>query len=319
MGKKRFLKRLVEEYWVIAIIIILVGIFSYLSPVFATKGNFANFLRSIPVLGIATLGIAILMISGGIDLSCGSIASCAGTVLIYLAVRDVHPALCVLIGVLCGGGWGLLNGYLITRFELQPFIVTVGSNYMIRGLTQVFTGGLLISGLPGWVYKIANTSIFHSIFYSNFLIFALLSVIVAIVMKYTIFGRYCYAVGSSKKASSIAGIPVKNHLLKVYFIEGTLVGIAGILLMSYLNVGAPSEAMGLEAYTIAAVIIGGIRFEGGAGGIGRALLGLMVIEIFKNGMNVTGLNTYGQQVVTGLMILTAIVMNYYRKKRGELE
>lgn len=188
---------------------------------------------------------------------------------------------------------------------------------MIRGLTQMFTGGILISGLPGWFYHISNTRLLGNILYSNFLIFLILAVAVVLIMKCTIFGRYCYAVGSSKKASSLAGIQVKRHLLKVYFIEGAFAGIAGIILMSYLNVGASSEAMGLEAYAIAAVIIGGIRFEGGAGGIVRAVLGLLIIEVFKNGMNAAGVNTYGQQAVTGLMILAAMVMDYFRKKREE--
>ena len=317
MRKKIVWKEKMAEYWMIGLLLFLVAVFSYMLPVFATRGNLASFLRSMPILGIATLGVAMLMISGGIDLSCGAIMACAGTVAAYLAVRGMHPAACLALGILCGGSWGLLNGFLITRFELKPFIVTVGSNYMIRGLTQMFTGGILISGLPGWFYHISNTRLLGNILYSNFLIFLILAVAVVLVMKCTIFGRYCYAVGSSKKASSLAGIQVKRHLLKVYFIEGAFAGIAGIILMSYLNVGASSEAMGLEAYAIAAVIIGGIRFEGGAGGIVRAVLGLLIIEVFKNGMNAAGVNTYGQQAVTGLMILAAMVMDYFRKKREE--
>ena len=310
-------KERMSEYWMIGLLHFLVAVFSYISPVFATRGNLSNFLRSIPVLGVATLGMAMLMITGGIDLSCGAITACAGTAAAYLAVHGVHPVVCVAAGILCGGAWGLLNGFLITRFELKPFIVTVGSNYMIRGLTQMVTGGILIGGLPAWFYRISNTNLLGGMIYSNFLIFLVLGAAVVLVMKYTIFGRYCYAVGSSKKASSLAGIRVKRHLLKVYFTEGALAGIAGVILMSYLNVGASSEAMGLEAYSIAAVIIGGIRFEGGAGGVERAFVGLLIIEIFKNGMAVAGLNTYGQQAVTGLMILAAIVMDYFRKKKEE--
>ena len=310
-------KERMSEYWMIGLLLFLIAVFSYISPVFATRGNLSNFLRSIPVLGIATLGVAMLMISGGIDLSCGAITACAGTMAAYLAVYGCHPVVCVAAGILCGGAWGLLNGFLITRFELKPFIVTVGSNYMIRGLTQMITGGVLIGGLPGWFYRISNTNLFGGMIYSNFLIFLALGAAVVLVMKYTIFGCCCYAVGASKKASGLAGIRVNSHLLKVYFIEGALAGIAGVILMSYLNVGASSEAMGLEAYAIAAVIIGGIRFEGGAGGMERAFLGLLIIEIFKNGMAVAGLNTYGQQAVTGLMILAAIVMDYFRKKKEE--
>lgn len=310
-------KERMSEYWMIGLLLFLIAVFSYISPVFATRGNLSNFLRSIPVLGIATLGVAMLMISGGIDLSCGAITACAGTMAAYLAVYGCHPVVCVAAGILCGGAWGLLNGFLITRFELKPFIVTVGSNYMIRGLTQMITGGVLIGGLPGWFYRISNTNLFGGMIYSNFLIFLALGAAVVLVMKYTIFGRCCYAVGASKKASGLAGIRVNSHLLKVYFIEGALAGIAGVILMSYLNVGASSEAMGLEAYAIAAVIIGGIRFEGGAGGMERAFLGLLIIEIFKNGMAVAGLNTYGQQAVTGFMILAAIVMDYFRKKKEE--
>lgn len=140
-------KERMSEYWMIGLLLFLIAVFSYISPVFATRGNLSNFLRSIPVLGIATLGVAMLMISGGIDLSCGAITACAGTMAAYLAVYGCHPVVCVAAGILCGGAWGLLNGFLITRFELKPFIVTVGSNYMIRGLTQMITGGVLIGGL----------------------------------------------------------------------------------------------------------------------------------------------------------------------------
>ena len=213
-------KERMSEYWMIGLLLFLIAVFSYISPVFATRGNLSNFLRSIPVLGIATLGVAMLMISGGIDLSCGAITACAGTMAAYLAVYGCHPVVCVAAGILCGGAWGLLNGFLITRFELKPFIVTVGSNYMIRGLTQMITGGVLIGGLPGWFYRISNTNLFGGMIYSNFLIFLALGAAVVLVMKYTIFGRCCYAVGASKKASGLAGIRVNSHLLKVYFIEG---------------------------------------------------------------------------------------------------
>lgn len=310
-------KRVITEYWILILLVILIAVFSRMSPIFVTLGNLINLLRSLPILGIATLGVAMLMITGGIDLSCGAIAICSGTVAAWLAVKGWHPAACIGMAVFCGAACGLMNGLLITSFDLKPFIVTVGSSYMIRGLTQMFTDGTFISGLPTWFYKISNTSIIGNYIYSNFLIFLILSGIVFFVMKHTVFGRYCYAVGFSNKASGLAGINVKKHLCKVYFIEGALAGIAGIILMSYLNVGAPSEAMGLEAYAIAAVIIGGIRFDGGDGGIGRALIGLITIEIFKNGVAIVGINTYGQQAVTGILILVAIVIDSFRKKKKE--
>lgn len=318
MQKKESLwNKVIPEYWNVILLIILVIVFSQMSPIFISLGNLVNILRSLPILGIATLGVAMLIITGSIDLSCGAIATCSGTVAAWLAVKGWHPLVCIGSAIFTGAICGLMNGLLITNFELKPFIVTMGSSYLIRGLTQMLTNGTFISGLPPWFYKISNTNIIGNFIYSNFLIFLVLAGVVFFIMKYTIFGRYCYAVGFSNKASELAGINVKKHLCKVYFFEGALAGIAGIILMSYLNVGAPSEAMGLEAYAIAAVIIGGIRFDGGDGGIGRAIIGLITIEIFKNGVAIIGMNTYGQQAVTGLLIIVAIIIDYFRKKSKE--
>lgn len=300
--------------WVIIVLIILIVCFSMMSPVFATKGNLANLLRSMPTLGIVTLGLTMLIITGGVDLSCGAIVACSGTLSVALAVKGIHPIICIVSGIAAGALCGYFNGYMITRFKLQPFIVTLGANYLIRGIILVATKGIFISGLPSWYYKISNTNVLFNLIYSNTIIFIVLAIIVAFIMKHTCFGRYCYAVGSNKEASRLSGIDVTKHFRRVYVIHGALAGITGIVMMSYLNVGASSEAVGLEAYAIAASIIGGTQFGGGIGTIGGAVSGLLTIEVFKNGLAVVGINTYGQQAVTGLLILIAIVIDYLRKE-----
>lgn len=300
--------------WVYIVLIVLVVSFSFMSPVFATKGNMANLLRSMPTLGIVTLGLTMLIITGGVDLSCGAIVAASGTAAAALAVKGMNPIICILAGIVVGAICGYFNGYMITRFKLQPFIVTLGSNYFIRGIILVATKGIFISGLPDWFYKISNTNIFGNIIYSNTVVFVVLAFMVGFLMKHTTFGRYCYAVGSNKEASRLSGINVTRHFRTVYLIHGALAGITGVIMMSYLNVGASSEAVGLEAYAIAASIIGGTQFGGGIGTIGGAVSGLLTIEVLKNGLAVVGINTYGQQAVTGLLILVAIVIDFLRKE-----
>jgi ribose transport system permease protein len=255
-----------------------------------------------------------ILITGGVDLSIGAIAAFAGTAAAYMSVQGFNPVIVVVVSLAIGAFWGMFNGILITKFKLEPFILTMGTSYLIRGLILFFTNGIYIKGLPDWFYSISNTTIGTKLIHSNTLIFILIAIIMAFVMKNTRFGRYSYAVGSNKEAARLSGINVNRHFIKVFILEGTFAALAGILLMSNLNVGAPSEASGIDLFAMAAAIIGGAQFGGGIGTIGGAMIGILTIQVFQNGLAILGVNTFIQQAVTGGIIVFAVIVDFYRKR-----
>ncbi|MGL4403329.1 MAG: ABC transporter permease [Fusobacteriaceae bacterium] len=313
---KKDLKNIGLKYSVYLVLAVLITFFSFYSPVFLGKANISNFARQIPTLGILTVGITILLITGGVDLSMGSIAAFSGTVSAYMASQGHGFIISLGLGILCGGIFGGINGFLITKFKLEAFILTLGTNLMIRGLILFLTNGIYVKGIPDWFYALSNTRTGIKYIFSNTLIFILIAISGIFIMKKTRFGRTSYAVGSNIEAARLSGINVQKHFIMVYILEGGLAALAGILLMSSLNVGAPNEAIGMDLFALAGAIIGGTQFGGGTGTIGGAIIGLMTIEVFKNGLAIMGINSFVQQAVTGMIIIVAIVVDYYRKNRN---
>lgn len=313
---KKFLKNMGLKYSVYIVLTVLITFFSFYSPVFLGKANISNFARQIPTLGILTVAITMLLVTGGVDLSMGSIAAFSGTVSAYMAAQGHNFVVSLGIGLLFGAIFGGINGFLITKFKLEAFILTLGTDLMIRGLILFLTNGIYVKGIPDWFYALSNTRTGIKYVFSNTLVFILIAILGIFIMKKTRFGRTSYAVGSNIEAARLSGINVQKHFIMVYILEGTLAALAGILLMSSLNVGAPNEAAGMGLFALAGAIIGGTQFGGGTGTIGGAIIGLMTIEVFKNGLAIMGINSFVQQAVTGMIIIVAIVVDYYRKNRN---
>ncbi|AGX44605.1 ABC transporter permease [Clostridium saccharobutylicum] len=307
------IKSLFLKYSIYLVLAILVLAFSIASPDFLGAANLSNFLRQIPTVGILTVAITMVIVTGGVDLSIGAIAAFSGCTVTYLAVKGISMPVCLLAGLLIGSLWGLFNGILITKFKLESFILTMGTCYLIRGLILFFTNGIYIKGVPDWFYDISNTEIGISIIHTNTIVFVVIVLVIAYLMKNTRFGRYCYVVGSNKEAGRLSGINVNKHVIKVYVIEGFLAAIAGILLMSSINVGAPSEINGPDLFAMAGAIMGGVQFGGGVGTIGGAMVGIFTIQVFQSGLAILGINSFLQQAVTGAIIVLAIVVDFYRK------
>lgn len=303
------------KYSVFIVLILLLVIFSSISPTFLSSANIGNFCRQIPTVGIVTLGLTMLIITGKLDLSLGSIAAFAGTISAMMAVKGVSPLLVIPATLLMGAIFGLFNGIFVTRFKLDSFIFTLGSDYMIRGLILFLTNGIYVKGVPDWFYELSNTKVISNYLFTNSIVFIVLMVIMTYVMRNTRFGRYCYAVGSNAEAARLSGINTDRHIIKVYILGGVLASLAGLLLMSNLNVGAPSEASTVGLFALAAAIIGGTAFKGGVGTIYGAMGGMLTLEIFRNGLSVLGWNSFIQQAVTGGIIIVAVVIDYYRRYR----
>lgn len=313
MNNKISIRERIANNWIYAVLLALVMAFSILSPNFLSTANIGNFFRQIPTVGIVTVGLTMVLITGGVDLSVGSIVAFTGTAAAYLSAKGINPIIVVLASLLIGAFWGWLNGFLVTKFKLEPFILTLGTNYLIRGILLFLTNGIYVKGVPDWFYNISNTKVLFKVIYTNTIVFIIFIALGSYLMKHTRFGRYCYAVGSNSEAARLSGIKTDKHFRNVYILEGVLAGFAGILLMSSLNVGAPAEANGLDAFAMAAAIVGGTRFGGGIGTIGGAIAGIFTIEIFKNGLAILGVNAFIQQAVTGLIIILAVLIDFYRK------
>ncbi|MGT2756042.1 ABC transporter permease [Streptococcus ovuberis] len=314
MLKNLDLKSLLLKHSVYLMLIILFVYFSFASPMFLTEGNIGNFFRQIPPVGILTIAYTMILITGYVDLSIASIAAFCGTVAVYLSTKGMGPFLVIPICLLIGVLFGVINAILIKKMNLPAFILTLGTNYIIRGIIMFVTNGIYVTGTPDWFAKIATTKVVGNVIYSNTIIFAVLVAIFAYVMKNTRFGRNCYAIGSNAEVARLSGIKTDKHVIKVFAIEGALAALAGILLMSNLNVGGPNEGQGLDLLAMAAPIMGGTQFSGGVGTIGGAIVGIFTLQIFNNGLAILGINAFMQQAVTGIVIVFSIIIDYIRRK-----
>ncbi|AWK51125.1 ABC transporter permease [Clostridium beijerinckii] len=306
-------RNLFLKYSIYLVLVVLIITFSIVSPDFLGVANASNFFRQIPTVGILTVALTMVLVTGGVDLSIGAIAAFSGCTVAYLAVKGLNAPIAIAGGLVAGGFWGLFNGILITKFKLESFILTMGTTYLVRGLILFFTNGIYIKGVPDWFYNLSNIEVGISIIHTNTVIFFIIIIIIAYLMKNTRFGRYCYVVGSNKEAGRLSGINVNKHIIKVYAIEGVLASIAGILLMSSINVGAPSEVSGPDLFALAGAIMGGVQFGGGVGTVGGAMVGIFTIQVFQSGLAILGINSFLQQAVTGAVIILAIVVDFYRK------
>ncbi|MBD3949268.1 ABC transporter permease [Tuanshanicoccus lijuaniae] len=308
------LQKLFLKYSVYIVLVILFIFFTFASSMFLSPGNISNFFRQIPPVGIMTVAYCMVLVTGYVDLSIASIAAFCGTAAVYMSTLGWHPILVLPAAILIGIVFGTINGILIKLLNLPAFILTLGTNYIIRGSIMFVTNGIYVTGTPDWFGKLAGTKVLGNIIYSNTIIFALIVILFVYIMKNTRFGRYCYAIGSNSEVAHLSGIKTDKHVIKMFAIEGALAAIAGILLMSNLNVGGPNEGQGLDLLAMAASIMGGTQFSGGVGTIGGAVVGIVTLQLFNNGLAILGVNAFMQNVVTGVVIVFSIIIDYLRRK-----
>jgi ribose transport system permease protein len=292
-------------------LLIIILLLAILSPAFLTLLNILNVLRQASINGFQAFGLTLVIISGGIDLSVGSIVAFSGMVSALLILAGVTPILAVLAGLVSGTAIGVLNGLLISKGKLQPFIATLGSMMVFRGLTLYISNGVPASklgeGLIGFIGRGFVLGIPTPV-YLLLLIFA----VIAFVLRKTVFGKRIYAIGGNKRAAFLSGIDVDKNLVYVYAISGFLAALAGIVLMSRVDSAVPTAGIGFELSAIAAAVIGGVSLAGGKGKASGTLIGILIIAIIINGLNLLGTSSYLQQVITGLIIVAAVIAD--RKK-----
>nr|WP_325212401.1 ABC transporter permease [uncultured Oscillibacter sp.] len=312
-GNRTMLKKLLNKY---AIYIIFVGmcvILSMLTPNFLKMRNILNVIRQVSVFGTIGLGVTLCIITAGTDLSAGSVAACAGVVSAIFAQRGgMNLILAIVLGILTGALAGLINGVLIVKGEIPPFIATLGMMSAARGAALLISKGLPISNLDA-AYIVTGQGDILGI-PGPIIIFAILAVIMHVTLSKTKFGRSVYAVGGNPLAAVTCGINKNKILIEVYLLEGVMCGIAGIILTSRVGSGVPTAALNYEFDAITGAIIGGTSFNGGIGTVMGTVVGVLVIGVLNNGMDLLAISSYWQQVVKGVVIVLAVVLDARKNK-----
>lgn len=292
-------------------LLIIILLLAILSPAFLSLLNILNVLRQASINGFQAFGLTLVIISGGIDLSVGSIVAFSGMVSALLILAGVTPILAVLAGLASGTAIGVLNGLLIAKGKLQPFIATLGSMMVFRGLTLYISNGVPASklgeGLIGFIGRGFVLGIPTPVY-----LLLLVFVVMVFILRKTVFGKRIYAIGGNKRAALLSGIDVDKNLVYIYAISGFLAALAGIVLMSRVDSAVPTAGIGFELSAIAAAVIGGVSLAGGKGKANGTLIGILIIAIIINGLNLLGTSSYLQQVITGLIIVAAVIAD--RKK-----
>jgi ribose transport system permease protein len=283
------------------------------SPNFFTATNLSSVVRQTAVINIMALGMTIIIISGGIDLSVGSILGLAG----LLGTMAMEAGTSILagigIGLLAGLVCGFLNGFMITQLKIAPFIVTLGTLGIYRGAALIISNGLPVHNVPPAFSFLGEGTVLGIPFVLWLLVIC--GVAVHIILEHTRLGRYAFAIGSSHAAAVYAGIPVNFHTTAVYAIGGLLTGLGGMIEASRLMTGQPTAGTGYELEAIAAVVIGGGSLRGGEGSVVGTLVGAFIMGLLSNGSDLLCISNYVQQVVIGAVIILAVAADELRKRR----
>jgi ribose transport system permease protein len=295
-------------------LIILFVALSIASPYFLTANNMASVARQTAVFNTMALGMTIVIIAGGIDLSVGSILGLSGLVGAMALERGYPIVIGILVGVLVGTVCGLLNGLMVTRLRIPPFVVTLGTLGIFRGLALIISNGLPVHRIPPGFAFLGEGNLLGVPFVVWMLVIC--AVAAHFVLEHTRLGRYAFAIGSNKVASVYAGIPVDFHTTAVYAIGGALTGLAGMIEASRLMTGQPTAGQGYELQAIAAVVIGGGSLNGGEGSVMGTLIGAFIMGLLSNGADLLNISNYWQQVIIGAVIILAVTLDEIRKRRA---
>jgi erythritol transport system permease protein len=311
-------------------LIAIIAIFSFLSPNYFALENFLTMASHVAIYGILAIGMLLVIINGGIDLSVGSTLGLSGVVAgffmqgvtLNLFGVVLYPSVWVVVVLCCllGAVIGLINGMLIARFRVPAFVATLGVMYVVRGFALLMTNGLTYNNLGGQA-DLGNTGFdylgFDRLFHVpvGVLILAVIAMLGSLALNRSAFGRWLYASGGNERAAELAGVPVKHVQISVYVLSGVCAAIAGLILSSQLTSAGPTAGTTYELTAIAAVVIGGASLMGGSGNIRGTLLGAFVIGFLSDGLVIIGISSYWQTVFTGAVIVLAVLLNAIQYRR----
>jgi ribose transport system permease protein len=317
--QSRFNRQRVEDLLIrnsmVLVLLLVICYFSYKSARFATASNLQTILIAAAPFALVALGQTLVILTGGIDLSVGSVI--AVSAMTGATVVRGHPErlwLAVVMAVAVGTLCGLINGLLVSRLNVPPFVATLGMLTAGSGAAYVIGHGAPINGLPPQYGKIANTEVLG--LQAPVIVMIVGFLVLAVMMKRSSFGLRVYAVGGNRTAAEVAGVNARRVLTSVYVISGALAGLSGVILSSRVISGPPNLGAGYELDAIAAVVIGGASLLGGRGTIWGTLLGLLLIQTLNNGLDILVVPAYWQSVISGLLIVAAVAVDMWATRRS---
>ena len=302
-----------EELFVFLALVVLVLLFGFTADNFFTTGTLAAILTQLPALTVVTIGMTLVLISGGIDLSVGSVVALSGAVIGLLFTSSEMPLfVAAFLGILAGGFTGLVNGLLGSYLRLPIFIVTLGMLEAGRGLAYMVTGSQTMyigPSIQGLSLPIEGLGLSPAFLIALALVFA-----AQFMLTRTVFGRYLIAIGTSEQAAKISGIRTEPYLTAVLVLSGLLAGLGGMMNTAYLGASDPNAALGMELSAIAAAVIGGTSLMGGRGTIVGAFIGVLIISVLQNGLAQLGVTEPFKRLITGVVIILAVLLDRWRSR-----
>lgn len=297
-------------------LILLCVFLSVATKTFLSLRNFLNVLDQVTVLGVMAVGMTLVILIGGIDLSVGSVLALSGMVMGYLGNNLGWPfGVAIVAALIASALCGVTSGFMITRLNMPAFIATLAMMSIARGVASIITNGEQIVSFPDWFSNLAIIRHFGFLTVTVAVMIAIV-VIAWIVLTYRAAGRALYAIGGSAEVARLAGVNVRKATLIVYTLCALAAGLAGVILSARLDSAQPSSGIGYELDTIAAVVIGGASLSGGIGGIGGTVVGVLIIGFLRNGLNLLQVSPFVQQVIIGLVIAIAVAADTVRRKRA---
>ena len=297
----------------IALLVVTAGL-AVMSPDFLTVANLLNVMRQVSINALIAFGMTLVILLGGIDLSVGSILALSSVFTATLISRGTDPVVATLVGIASGAVMGAANGLVIAKGKVAPFIATLGTMTILRGLALVLSNGSPVTGINSDFFTMLGGGYVANLIPIPVIWMALMFAVIWFVLKKTVFGRHVYAVGGNEEASRLSGVSVDGVKIWVYTLSGAMSAMAGIILTSRLNSAQPTAGAGYELDAIAAVVLGGTSLTGGRGWIFGTLVGALLIGVLNNGLNLLGVSSFYQQVIKGVVILLAVLIDRGGKK-----
>ncbi len=303
-----------SKYGIYIVLLVLCGIMTCLSPYFLTSRNILNILNQVSIIGIVAIGATVILLGGGIDLTPGSVVAVAGVCAAHFGHPGEHSILVPLgIAILIGLAFGLVNGFIVAKGGVVPFIVTLGVMTAGRGTALLACDGYQVGNLSKDYIAVASGRVMGI---PNLVIyFAIVFAIFYFIMHFTRFGRHVYAVGGNEIAAHASGVNVDRVKICIYVIGAVLASIGGFLLSSRTAVGSPIAGLGYELDAIASAVIGGTSTTGGVGRVSGTIIGALIIQVIANGLDMLGVQSYWQQIVKGAIIVLAVYLDVRSKRK----
>lgn len=302
-----------REYGVVLGFIALCIIITIAAPAFASQKNILNLLRQSSIIGIISAGMTFVIISGNFDISVGAVAALSGAVTMKLAASGYNIYLAILAALIVCGAVGLINGFIVAKVGIPSLITTMAMVSIVKGSMLMLTGGYPITETYAFLDKLGNGYLLGIPI--PVILFIVTVIIAHIVLTQTRFGRYVYSVGGNAEASKLNGINVDAYKIKVFMINAVLAGLAGVVLVGRMGTASPAAGDGYDMDAIASVVIGGTSVLGGSGSVLKTVIGVLMMSVINNSFNLLGVDMYFQYIFKGLIILIAVGIDSYSKKR----